>query len=607
MDSPADATTRYRRLIGSAGIWWPHRMPAALGTRRALTRTMTAAVAVAAAVAMALIASACGGKGVSAPTATGPGTVQVTPGHSASLHRDGLVVTVPARAVSRPGTLSARRITAPAAAPPGMVLAGPAYDLQLNGTSLKGPVRLAVSVPAPAGTGISAGPAGGLLVFYDTAAGRWRPVDASYNPATRMLTAVSPHLSTWSVLRLNAPAALAAIKSELAGFFGVPGFAQPSCPGSGRLADLGVTVTADQGDLVKWCADDTGAGAVIRVASNRDYALEADYPSTWPVRRLGSPDPISQQILTSLPALSLRAGGPRVHTTIIPGGDEIQLAPPAGESGTILIVPSAEGIIYDAVLFGVDTLAQTYGDIPGVPQATAQQTDEAIADLFQSRDCVTQMRAVASNALTQADAGVMFRSLVDIAVGCLGKYWPAVVGLNAAQGAVAVSTALWLASATKIISDTKQAAIDTAVYWQGYHIHLQSASAATKPAPAPTPIASLSPAALTGTWTGSYVCSQGETGLRLVIQAAPDGTLTATFSFYAVPDNPGVPSGSFTMTGSYSAAGVNLTHDQWISQPAGWEMVDLSSGPPSQDGTVLAGSITTPGCSTFTVTRGNAG
>jgi hypothetical protein len=486
-----------------------------------------------------------------------------------------------------------------------MALAGPAYDLQLDGTTLKGPVQLAIPVPAPAATGISAGPAGGLLVYYDAAVGRWRPVNASYNPATRMLTAISPHLSTWSVLRLNAPAALAAIKNELAGFFGVPDSAQPSCPDSGQLAALGVTVTADPGDLVKWCADDTGTGAVIRVASNRNYALEADYPSGWPVRRLGSPDPISQQILTSLPALSLRAGGPQVHTSIIPAGDEIEVAPPAGESGTILIVPSAEGIIYDAVLFGVDTLALTYGDIPGMPAATAQQTGQALADLFQSRDCVTQMRAVASNALTQANASVMFRSLVDIAAGCLGKYWPAAAGINGSQGAFAVSTALWLASATKIVSDTEQAAIDTAVYWQGYHIDVESASAATEPAP--TPPASLSPAALTGTWTGSYVCSQGDTGLRLVTQAAPDGTLTATFSFYAVPDNPGVPSGSFTMTGTYSAAGVDLTHNQWISQPAGYEMVDLSSGPPVQDGTVLAGSVTTPGCSTFTVTRGSAG
>jgi hypothetical protein len=232
----------------------------------------------------------------------------VTPGHSAWLHLDGLVVTVPAQGVGRPGTLSARRLSAPAAAPPGTVLAGPAYDLQLNGTALTGPVQLAVPVPAPAATGISSGPDGGLLVYYDTAAGQWRPVNASYNPATRMLTAISSHLSIWSVLRLSAPAALAAMRNELAGFFGTPDLVQPSCPDSGQLADLGVTVTADRGDLVNWCAGDTGTGAVIRVASNRDYAVEADYPSSWPVRRLGRLDPVSEQILTSLPALSLRAG-----------------------------------------------------------------------------------------------------------------------------------------------------------------------------------------------------------------------------------------------------------------------------------------------------------
>lgn len=31
----------------------------------------------------------------------------------------------------------------------------------------------------------------------------------------------------------------------------------------------------------------------------------------------------------------------------------------------------------------------------------------------------------------------------------------------------------------------------------------------------------------------------------------------------------GVPSGSFTMPGTYSAAGVDLRHDRWISQPTG--------------------------------------
>src|SRR5262249_7642096 len=111
---------------------------------------------------------------------------------------------------------------------------------------------------------------------------------------------------------------------------------------------------------------------------------------------------------------------------------------------------------------------------------------------------------------------------------------------------------------------------------------------------------------LTGTWTGSYTCGQGKTGLRLVIHPAPDGTLTATFDFYAVPGNPGIPSGSFTMTGTYSAAGLDLMPDYWISQPPGYSMVGLNAGPPAKADTTLNGSVSYPGCTTFTVTRPGA-
>ena len=108
---------------------------------------------------------------------------------------------------------------------------------------------------------------------------------------------------------------------------------------------------------------------------------------------------------------------------------------------------------------------------------------------------------------------------------------------------------------------------------------------------------------LAGTWTGTYACSQGETGLRLVIQTAPNEGLTARFNFYAVPKNPGVPSGSFTMTGTDSAAGIRLTYGHWISEPAGYEMVDLSGPAPRNGGTLLSGTVTTPGCTTFSVTK----
>jgi hypothetical protein len=102
---------------------------------------------------------------------------------------------------------------------------------------------------------------------------------------------------------------------------------------------------------------------------------------------------------------------------------------------------------------------------------------------------------------------------------------------------------------------------------------------------------------------GRYLCEQGETGLRLTINANADGKLTATFSFFAVPSNPGVPSGDFTMTGSFTASGENFTMGHWIHQPTGYEMVNLSAGPPTNGGTVLNGNVSYVGCSTFSVKK----
>jgi hypothetical protein len=143
-------------------------------------------------------------------------TVQVGPGKSASLRMaGGLKVTIPAGAVTQAGTLSANVIAAPTTAPPGMTLSGPVYDLHLIGTVLRGSADLSVPVPAPGASGIAAGPNAALLVYYDAAAGRWQPAAASYNPATRTLSAAVSHLSVWSVLQINPQQTLAAAASAL--------------------------------------------------------------------------------------------------------------------------------------------------------------------------------------------------------------------------------------------------------------------------------------------------------------------------------------------------------------------------------------------------------
>jgi hypothetical protein len=108
--------------------------------------------------------------------------------------------------------------------------------------------------------------------------------------------------------------------------------------------------------------------------------------------------------------------------------------------------------------------------------------------------------------------------------------------------------------------------------------------------------------AVIGTWKGSYLgCGQGPTGLRLVVKPAgrTGNRLKATFNFYALASNPGVPTGSYTMTGFYFPGGVVLDQDHWISQPAGYSMVNLVGNPPHLS--KWNGAIV--GCTTFAVKR----
>jgi hypothetical protein len=126
--------------------------------------------------------------------------------------------------------------------------------------------------------------------------------------------------------------------------------------------------------------------------------------------------------------------------------------------------------------------------------------------------------------------------------------------------------------------------------------------AARSVAPAASPSHTAPPGtSVVGVWTGTYICNQGLTGMRLTITGT-GGVVRALFEFYAVASNPGVPDGSFEMTGNYSpAAGLVLIPDYWINQPFGYEMVGVSA--PSPKGTSLSGTVQGNNCTTFAVTR----
>jgi len=56
---------------------------------------------------------------------------------------------------------------------------------------------------------------------------------------------------------------------------------------------------------------------------------------------------------------------------------------------------------------------------------------------------------------------------------------------------------------------------------------------------------------LTGYWRGTYECAQGVTGANLTIRQGFGTAIDAVLHFYAVPQNPGVPTGCFKMSGRF--------------------------------------------------------
>jgi hypothetical protein len=106
-----------------------------------------------------------------------------------------------------------------------------------------------------------------------------------------------------------------------------------------------------------------------------------------------------------------------------------------------------------------------------------------------------------------------------------------------------------------------------------------------------------------GSWHGTYVCSQGVTGLTLAIKPSGLRSVSATFSFYAVPRNPAVPSGEFAMIGRLVQGGhLELRAAAWRTQPPGYVSVDLDGDYDPFSGE-YRGHVRGPGCSLFRLRR----
>jgi len=130
-----------------------------------------------------------------------------------------------------------------------------------------------------------------------------------------------------------------------------------------------------------------------------------------------------------------------------------------------------------------------------------------------------------------------------------------------------------------------------------------------------TPGAALAEAEMLGRWQGTYKCNQGWTGVDLVIEedtqvadaleGGPDAKrLKASFAFYEIARNPGVPSGRFTMRGWFSPGKgeLSLVQERWIDRPVGYVMVDLHGDFDAEED-VLVGRVDGFNCGPFEIRR----
>ena len=140
-----------------------------------------------------------------------------------------------------------------------------------------------------------------------------------------------------------------------------------------------------------------------------------------------------------------------------------------------------------------------------------------------------------------------------------------------------------------------------------------------------------------GAWEGRYVCAQGPTGASLTIKALPywpglqvylhrllmgwlrnpetkvaevqpeHQQIEAQFRFYALPENPRVPTGAFELTGTYNLALriLGLYPAKWVERPEGYDLVGVK-GVLDDDGQSLKGALDGAGCGAIILRRAGA-
>lgn len=112
--------------------------------------------------------------------------------------------------------------------------------------------------------------------------------------------------------------------------------------------------------------------------------------------------------------------------------------------------------------------------------------------------------------------------------------------------------------------------------------------------------------AMKGLYVGKYTCTQGDTGLDLLVYQAKNGEPEALFSFYPIRGNEeGIRHGVIRYQGARvgAAGGIVFNTSEWVKQPEPNYTAARLTLTQSKVKSEISGLIAAPGCTSFRIKR----
>ena len=368
---------------------------------------------VAVAVTTALIAGpACSGKSSSERS------IEVAAGRAATLRvPNGPTIRVPKGAVSGSGRLTVRKDGIGEVE--GLVAAGPAWLIELDGSRLVDSIRVEIPVSAKPSRDRA------FVLGVRTDGGDWKLADARFDAALRAMVVETAHLSRWAPLQWVADRAAGVFKSAWRAVFndGLFGADQPTCPDEDGARAGGLSVSSDSGDQVKWCLGREPTGRrILKVANNRRYAVAVGVPPgvtliDRPARSLAI------KYLGNAIDERLRRdeGRPAV---VVGAGDTVTLGVDvaAGKRVEVFTEPSGLTYLTDILDVAVDLYATVVAALPR--QGTKAEAAERIGSrMIASTNCLLGQfdEGGAFGPEAPTDPVTLARGTAQTTFGCLGS------------------------------------------------------------------------------------------------------------------------------------------------------------------------------------------